>query len=54
MPRYDFVCDACQDHLELPTRKPDEHDSCGGSLRRIWHAPTIAFKGSGFYTTDSR
>ena len=53
MPRYDFVCDACQDHVELPTRRPDEHE-CGGTLRRIWHAPTIAFKGSGFYTTDSR
>jgi putative FmdB family regulatory protein len=25
---------------------------CGAKLRRIYTAPTITFKGSGFYSTD--
>jgi putative FmdB family regulatory protein len=25
---------------------------CGSKLRRVWSAPVITFKGSGFYTTD--
>ena len=25
---------------------------CGGRLRKVFAAPAIAFKGSGFYTTD--
>lgn len=53
MPRYDFQCRVCGDTLELPTRNPDEHH-CGGELRRLWHAPAISFRGSGFYATDNR
>ena len=47
MPRYSFVCDACSEQVELPTRTPSPH-TCGGHLRRIWHAPAISFKGAGF------
>lgn len=26
---------------------------CGAKLRRVWSAPVITFKGSGFYSTDN-
>jgi putative FmdB family regulatory protein len=29
-------------------------DVCGGELRKVFAAPAISFKGSGFYATDSR
>ncbi len=31
-----------------------ECPDCGGELRKVFRAPAIAFKGSGFYKTDSR
>ncbi len=28
--------------------------ACGGALRKVFHPAGIMFKGSGFYSTDSR
>lgn len=32
----------------------DGDEGCAGTYRRRWTAPAVAFKGEGFYTTDSR
>lgn len=58
MPTYLFRCEKCGETVEIRQRMTDErptnHETCGGKLARIWTAPAIGFKGSGFYTTDSR
>jgi len=60
MPTYDYRCDACgnvfevfQSFSEDPLSKcPDEN--CAGEVKKIFSAPGISFKGSGFYKNDSR
>ncbi len=58
MPTYEYLCRKCEDRLEVVQSFADEpltlHDSCGGSLRKVFHARGVVFKGSGFYVTDSR
>ena len=58
MPKYEYACKSCGEHLEVLQSFADEPltecPSCGGVLRKVFSAPSIAFKGSGFYRTDNR
>jgi putative FmdB family regulatory protein len=58
MPKYEYACKSCGEHLEVvqsfTDAPPTECPACGGPLRRVFSAPGIAFKGSGFYRTDNR
>ena len=60
MPTYDYRCDACENVFEVfqsfsedPLSKCPE-ENCGGAVKKIFSAPGISFKGSGFYKNDSR
>jgi putative FmdB family regulatory protein len=58
MPKYEYACKSCGEHLEVTQTFADapltECPACGGSLRKVFSPPSIAFKGSGFYRTDNR
>ncbi len=58
MPTYEYACKECGKTLEVFqsfSEKPlKKHDECGGELKKVFHARGIVFKGSGFYTTDSK
>ena len=58
MPTYEYTCKRCGETLEVfqsfsekPLRR---HAECGGDLKKVFHARGVVFKGSGFYSTDSR
>jgi putative FmdB family regulatory protein len=58
MPTYEYTCKLCGETIEVfqsfsekPLRK---HRECGGELKKVFHARGVVFKGSGFYSTDSR
>jgi putative FmdB family regulatory protein len=56
MPTYEYVCKRCGHLFEIVQSMKDETltecPQCGGELRKVFTPPSIAFKGSGFYTTD--
>jgi putative FmdB family regulatory protein len=58
VPTYEYACKSCGEHLEVVQSFRDdpltECPACGGPLRKVFGAIGIAFKGSGFYKTDSR
>ena len=58
MPTYAYVCTACDHRFEIVQAITDETlaacPECGGTLRKVFHPVGVAFKGSGFYRTDSR
>ncbi|HEX2699705.1 MAG TPA: FmdB family zinc ribbon protein [Acidimicrobiales bacterium] len=58
MPTYEYACRQCGEHLEVVQSFRDDPltvcPACGGPLRKVFGAIGIAFKGSGFYRTDSR
>ena len=58
MPKYEYACKSCGEHIEVVQTFADaalsECPACGGVLRKVFSAPSIAFKGSGFYRTDNR
>lgn len=58
MPTYEYACKSCGEHLEVVQSFRDDPLStcphCAGALRKVFGAIGIAFKGSGFYKTDSR
>ena len=58
MPTYEYACKACGEHLEIVQSFKDEPLTtcpvCGGDLRKVFGSIGIAFKGPGFYRTDSR
>lgn len=58
MPTYEYACKSCGERLEVQQRFTDdpltECPACHGPLRKVFGAVGIAFKGSGFYKTDSR
>jgi len=58
MPTYEYKCRQCAHQFEVvqsfsakPLKKCKE---CGGQLGKVFGSIGIAFKGSGFYRTDSR
>ena len=58
MPIYEYECGSCQHRFERKQRFDDEPvamcPKCKGKARRVIHSAPVIFKGSGFYTTDSR
>ena len=58
MPTYEYACTACGHRLEAVQKFTDdaltECPDCGGRLRKVFAAPGIVLKGSGFYKTDTR
>ena len=58
MPTYEYACKTCGEHVEVVQSFKDgpltECPACGGPLRKVFGNIGIAFKGSGFYKTDSR
>ena len=58
MPTYEYSCMDCshvydkREGFDAPALQ--ECPVCGGTVRRVLHAASIVFKGSGFYVTDSR
>lgn len=54
MPTYDYECpgDSAKVELQLPINHEQPHcETCGAPMTRIYNAPAIQFKGSGFYST---
>ena len=58
MPTYVYGCDTCGHRFEKFQKFQDapltECSECGASVRRIFQPAGIVFKGSGWYSTDSR
>lgn len=58
MPIYEYKCTDCSTQFELRHGFDTETElpcpKCKGKTRRVFSAVPIIFKGSGFYTTDSR
>jgi putative FmdB family regulatory protein len=59
MPSYSYVCQVCGLEFEkqMPINADHTHVKCPKGhtrLQRLYTAPRITFKGSGFYSTDSR
>jgi putative FmdB family regulatory protein len=58
LPTYEYACTACGHRLEAVQKFSDDAltvcPDCSGALRKVYGAVGIAFKGSGFYKTDSR
>ena len=59
MPTYEYQCDSCKRRYDRREGfdAPASHacDRCGkGTANRVLHAPTVVFKGSGFYVNDSK
>jgi len=59
VPTYEYQCDTCKRRYDLregfdaPSSHPCERCDNGTAVR-VLHAPTVVFKGSGFYVNDSR
>lgn len=57
MPNYEYQCSECKHLFEIwqPVGEtPPACPECGSLVKKIFHAPRIIFKGSGFYVTDLR
>lgn len=56
MPLYEYQCQKCKQRIEVIQRMNDPPQTicpnCGGELKKLFSAPAIQFKGSGFYKTD--
>lgn len=56
MPLYEYKCQKCGENVESIQRVSDPPYTicphCGGELKKLFSAPAIQFKGSGFYKTD--
>ncbi|WP_344222475.1 FmdB family zinc ribbon protein [Kribbella sancticallisti] len=58
MPTYQYQCTECGNSLEVRQSFTDDAltvcPECEGTLRKVFNAVGVVFKGSGFYRTDSR
>ena len=56
MPLYEYKCQKCGENVEAIQRIADPPyticPQCGGELKKLFSAPAIQFKGSGFHITD--
>ncbi len=56
MPLYEYHCQKCGNNFEIIQKFSDEpltlHEVCGGTVERLVSAPTLQFKGTGWYVTD--
>jgi putative FmdB family regulatory protein len=59
MPTYEYFCDTCSHSFDIKQRfHEDALTTCPAcnqeTLRKVFHASSIVFKGSGFYKTDNQ
>lgn len=59
MPTYQYVCDSCNEPLEVVQSFSDDAltmcPACSEpALRKVYGSVGVVFKGSGFYRNDSR
>jgi putative FmdB family regulatory protein len=58
MPTYEYECTSCERRFEVEQRFTDDPlttcTECAGTLRKVYSAVGVVFKGSGFYKNDSR
>ncbi|ABY23487.1 conserved hypothetical protein [Renibacterium salmoninarum ATCC 33209] len=58
MPTYAYACKDCGHNFDIQQSFSDSSltvcPECGGNLRKKFNSVGISFKGSGFYSTDSR
>ncbi|MFQ5351384.1 MAG: FmdB family zinc ribbon protein [Thermoanaerobaculia bacterium] len=56
MPLYEYECTECGHRTELLQRHGDPPldrcRECGGTVRKLFSAPAVQFKGTGWYVTD--
>jgi putative FmdB family regulatory protein len=56
MPLYEYKCLACGSSFEVLQKVSEPRlkkcPKCGGLLKKVLSAPSIQFKGSGWYITD--
>ena len=56
MPTYEYKCRDCGHTFDIVQKMSEDSlthcPECGGDLRKVFAAPAISFKGSGFYATD--
>ena len=56
MPLYEYCCQQCGKKIEKIQKFSDEPlttcEDCGGRLEKLLSAPSIRFKGSGWYISD--
>jgi len=56
LPTYDYQCGACRHKFEIKQSFQSEPvadcPECGQSAQRLFHSPTVIYKGSGWYVTD--
>ena len=56
MPLYEYECNKCHHRFERIQKFSDRHvkkcPECGGPIEQLISAPTVQFKGSGWYVTD--
>ena len=58
MPIYEYECERCSLRFELKRHFSEDGEvscpRCHGEAHRLFSPVSIIFKGSGFYSTDSR
>jgi putative FmdB family regulatory protein len=58
LPTYEYRCERCGNRYEkregFDAPSIQSCPECEGTARRVYHAPPIVFKGSGFYNTDNK
>jgi putative FmdB family regulatory protein len=56
MPLYEYLCKKCGHRFEeirkFSDKQPKKCPECGGVIEQLISAPTVQFKGSGWYVTD--
>ena len=56
MPLYEYECTECGHRTELLQRHGDPPlercPQCGGAVHKLFSAPAVQFKGTGWYVTD--
>ena len=58
MPIFEYKCEECAHRFEVRQHFDDDpitkcpNDGCPGRVHRVFSAPAIIFKGSGFYVND--
>lgn len=56
MPLYEYKCAKCGSVFEVMQKFADQplqvHHDCGGAVERLLSAPSLRFKGTGWYITD--
>lgn len=56
MPIYEYQCQSCGKKTEVLQRMDEAPlaacPQCGGEVKKLFSAPAVQFKGSGWYATD--